>query len=127
VPLDVEARGAPQFLSVERITGRPVSYIIQTTAGVVVRINADPERAGPTRLAVAFVNEFGDERLVHGVVVTTQVASHPARQHRVHRLGAGHFVADVVLSAPRTKVAVVATNSAGTRFRATTVLELSGR
>jgi copper transport protein len=125
VPLEVTVPGPPQFLSVERVPGRPIRYTVQVAEGTYMRVHADPGREGPSRVHAAFFDDFGDEWAIDALVLTTARESDRARQHAVQRLGRGRFVADVTLTAPVTRVSAVARARDGTRFRAVVEVEVA--
>jgi hypothetical protein len=118
IPLEIRARSAPQFVSVERIPGKAPGYLIQAAGGEQVRISPDPERAGPSKVQVAFWDLFGDDREIEGIVVTTAAREGSTRQQPVQRLGRNRFVADVVLRPGRNTIAAIARTTDGTRVRA---------
>ncbi|MDQ4131684.1 MAG: copper resistance protein CopC, partial [Actinomycetota bacterium] len=124
VPLAVEVRGPPQFLSVQALAGEPVKYTVELATGGYARIWADPERAGPSVIHAAFFDRNGDLRPAERVVVTTAPAGQESRQHGTSPAGLGEFTAGVTLPAGRTTVAVVARTPDGTRMRASVDLDV---
>lgn len=128
VPLEVQTRSAPQFLSVERVPGEPVKYTVElVSGGAFLRVWADPQRSGPTQVYATFFDRFGEELPVGEPVLTTG-SGPPARQHAMRRLAPNRFVADVSLDRGQTVVAVVArTVVDDQRLRGTVTLETADR
>ena len=128
VPLVVQTRSAPQFLSVQRLPGEPVKYTVELAVGRgFLRVWADPERTGPTQVYATFSDDFG-EILPMGDPVLTVGSGPSARQEVVRRLGPGQFVADVTLSPGSNEIAVVARTAAGDeRRRGSVTLEIPRR
>jgi copper transport protein len=128
VPLVVQTRSAPQFLSVQRLPGEPVKYTVELATGRgFLRVWADPERAGPTQVYATYFDDFG-ETLPMGDAVLTVGSGSSARQAVVRRLGAGQFVADVTLSPGSNEIAVVARTAGGDeRRRGSVTLEIPRR
>ena len=125
IPLELETRGPPQFLSVRRTPGRPPEYTTEVALGSI-RISPEPERAGPSNLTVTVFDKFGEERRVDQLVLTAAAGDDPARQHRVRRLSRGRFAAGVDLEPGRNEIAAVAHIEDGTRMRAVLVLDVPG-
>lgn len=128
VPLQVQTRSAPQFLSVQRIPGEPVKYTLElVSGGGLLRVWADPQRSGPSQLYATYFDRFGEELPV-GDPVLTVGAGPSTRQHGVRRLGPNRFVADVDLVAGRVEVALVArTVDDDQRLRGEVTLEVPRR
>ena len=125
VPLVVQTRSPPQFLSVQRLPGEPVKYTVELAIGRgFLRVWADPERTGPTQVYATYFDDFG-EILPMGDPVLTVGSGSSARQEAVHRLSPGQFVADVTLSPGSNEIAVVARTAAGDeRRRGSVTLEI---
>ncbi len=128
VPLEVQTRSAPQFLSVQRIPGEPVKYTLElVSGGGLLRVWADPQRSGPSQLYATYFDRFGEELPV-GDPVLTVGAGPSTRQHGLRRLGPNRFVADVDLVAGRVDVALVArTVDDDQRLRGEVTLEVPRR
>ena len=61
VPLVVQTRSAPQFLSVQRLPGEPVKYTVELAVGRgFLRVWADPERSGTTQVYATYFDDFGE-------------------------------------------------------------------
>ncbi len=128
VPLEVQTRSAPQFLSVERVPGEPAKYTVElVSGGASLRVWADPQRSGPNQVYATYFDRFGEELPVGEPVLTT--GSGPStRQHAARRLGPNRFVADVSLARGRTVVAVVVRSVVDDqRLRGTVTLEIPSR
>jgi putative copper export protein len=125
VPLEVEVRGPPQFVSVEQVPGQPVFYTIEAAGSVgFVRIWADRQEAGAVQVFATIVDAQMQELAVDQVVITLARGSASAAQQAVRRLAPGQFVADVTLRSGQTTVAVVAHAANGARLRAAVDLEI---
>jgi hypothetical protein len=116
VSLELDVPGPPQFLSVERIPGRPARYTVEVAPGVYVRIHLEGGAAH-----AHFFDDFGTERPVDAVVLTTTAAGR-TQQHLTRRLGPGRVAADLGTRTPA-RVAVVARAPDGTRLRAAVDLD----
>jgi hypothetical protein len=127
VPLELDLRGPPQSVAVERVPGQPVRSTVQMVGGETAHIWAEPGRGGLTRVYVVFADIIGDRLAADQVVVTTTVGSDPARQQSIQSLGVGQFSADAKLPAGFATVAVVARTEGGTRLRAQVTLEIGKR
>ena len=128
VPLEVETRSPPQFLSVQRIPGEPVKYTLElVSGGAQLRVWAGPQRPGPSQLYATFFDRFGEELPV-GDPVLTVGAGPSARQYGLRRLGPNRFVADVALEVGQVDVALVArTVEDDQRLRGQVTLEVPRR
>jgi copper transport protein len=124
VPLELDAQGPPQFVSVERIPGQAPKYTVQVGNAGYVRVSPHPERAGPSKMYVTCYDVFSDEVGVRDLVLTAAAATGPTRQNPVQRLGAGMFVAHVDLAPGRNTIAVVARTTQGARLRAVVELQV---
>jgi copper transport protein len=122
IPLELDARGPPQFVSVERIPGQAPKYTVQVGNAGYVRVSPQPEPAGPSKLYVTCYDVFSDEVGVRELVLTAAGGTGPTSQHPVRRLGPGRFVSDVDLVRGRNTITVVARTTQGARLRA--VVEL---
>jgi copper transport protein len=124
VPLELDAQGPPQFISVERIPGQAPKYTVQVGNAGYVRVSPQPERAGRSKLYVTCYDVFSDEVGVRELVLTAAAGTGATRQHPARRLGPGAFVADVDLAPGRNTIAVVARTTQGTRLRAVVELDV---
>ena len=126
VPLELETRSAPQFVSVERVPGRATNYTVEVGTEGFVRFSPDPERAGPSKVTVTCFDVVGDERRVEQIVVTA-TGSGPVRQQTGRRLSQGQFVADVELQPGRNTLSAISRTLDGSRMRATLAIDVPGR
>jgi hypothetical protein len=124
IPLDVETRGLPQFVSVLRPPGRAPDYTVQVRPGGHVRFTPDPERAGASRIFVTCFDGIYESQPIDDIVVTAAAGSDPLRQLRVERVDRNKFVADLELRRGRNRIAAVARRPDGTRMRATVNLDI---
>jgi hypothetical protein len=128
VPLELETRSPPQFVSIEHNPGQDPEYTVEVKRGVgQIRISPHPERAGPSKVYVTGFDVIGDIRPLDEVVVTAAAANSPARQQPVQRLEGDRFVADIQLEQGRNRIAVIARAPDGTRLRAAVTLEVPNR
>lgn len=126
VPLELETRTAPQFVSVERVPGRATNYTVEVGTEGYVRFSPDPERVGPSKVTVTCFDVIGDERRIEQVVVTA-AGRGPLRQQTWRRLSQGQFVADVELQPGRNTIGAVARALDGSRMRASVEIDVPGR
>jgi copper transport protein len=125
VPLDVLARSAPQFVSIQRVPGQPVIYAAQVSASRSIELWADPTRVGTSRLFATIRDAaFGDEIPVDQAVITIAHESGRAEQRVVERLGPGEFVAAVTLPRGKVTAAVIARSADGVRMRGEVVMDI---
>ena len=128
VPLELETRNPPQFVSIEHNPGYDPEYTVEVKRGLgQIRISPHPERAGPSKVYVTGFDVIGDIRPLDEVVVTAAAANSPARQQPVQRLEGDRFVADIRLEQGRNRIAVIARAPDGTRLRAAVTLEIPSR
>jgi copper transport protein len=127
VPLEVEARTAPPFLSIERVPGKAPRYTLTLPAGSdSIRFSPDPERAGRSRVEVVFFDLLGDDRPIVQAVVTAASGDGPVRQVPLRRIDRCRFVADIDLAAGLNRLAAVGYATDGTRLRAAVEIEVPG-
>jgi len=124
VPLDVEAKTAPQFVSVERIPGQAPKYTVEVRTEGYVRFSPDSERPGPSVVSVTCYDVVGDERPIEQMVVTFAGPDGHIHTPPLRRLQAGSFVVDVVLNEGRNTLAAVARTGDGVRLRAVVALDV---
>jgi copper transport protein len=117
IPLELDLPGPKYFVSVLRIPGDPPKYTMQIGSIGQIRIEPDPQRAGPSRVYVTCYTPTGSVSLVDQLVLTVAAADGPARQQPVQRLGVGRFVADTDLPAGPVEITVVSRTRDGTRLR----------
>lgn len=127
VPLELDVPGPKYFVSVERIPRRPPKYTMQIGGIGYIRIEPDPERAGPSRVYVTCYTAFQNVSRVDELVLTAAAADGDARQQSVRRLGPGRFAADVDLAAGPFTIVVVARTGDGTRLRGAFDIEIPAR
>jgi putative copper export protein/methionine-rich copper-binding protein CopC len=123
VPLEVETRGTPTVVSVERRPGRDPAYTVTDRVGRnAVRFSPHPEQPGDSAVRITFFDAIGDVRQM-GVITAIAASNGSTRLVPVRRLDDGSFVATVQLATGRTRVGVVARALDGTRVRATVELD----
>jgi hypothetical protein len=127
VPIDVETRSLPQFVSVLRVPGHAPEYTIEVKGVGHVRISPDPERAGRSTLHVTCFNPIYEFQAVDTLIVTAGARRAPARQLPVRRLDRSSFLADVDLQPGPNRIAVVARTDYGARLRAVIEIEVPRR
>ena len=127
VPIDVETRSLPQFVSILRVPGHAPEYTIQVKGVGHVRISADPERAGRSTLHVSCVNPIYEAQAVDTLIVTAGAERSPTRQLPVRPLDRSRFLADVDLQPGPNRIAVVARTNYGARLRAVIEIEVPRR
>ena len=125
VPLDVEARTAPQFVSVERIPGQAPKFTVEVRTEGYVRFSPDSERPGPRAVSITCYDVVGDERPIEQMVVTLATPDGHVRTPPIRRLQPGRFVVDAVLNEGRNTLAAVARTSDGVRLRAVVALDVT--
>jgi hypothetical protein len=125
VPLELDAPGAPQQESIERVPGHDPKYSKLVGDLGVIRISPHPEHAGLSQLYVTcYTAAIGGEQPIDRLVVTVASGRGPTRQQPLRRLGPGSFVADVKLAPGTDTIAVVARTKEGTRLRSTFELRI---
>lgn len=123
VPLELDAQGPTQFISVERVPGHAPKYTVEVGTAGFVRISPHPERAGRSTLYVTCYDVFGNMSPVRHLVLTAAAKDGPPRRHSVRRVGTG-FAAVVELRAAKNTIAVVARTTDGRRLRAAVELDV---
>ena len=126
VPLEIETRVAPRYVSVQRLPGQAPVYTIEIWGAGVFYFSLDPERAGPSKLYVTCSDFIGDPQPLESMVVTAATAG-AAHQVPVRDLDRGRFVADVELKPGRNRIAAVARRTDGTRLRAAVDIDVPAR
>lgn len=117
VPLELDVPGPKYFVSVERIPGEAPKYTMQIGGIGSVRIEPDPERAGPSRIVATCFTNFGGVSRVDTLVLTLATDGEP-EQVPVRRIDKGRFAGQVDLFPGPLTVTVVAYTRDGTRLRA---------
>ncbi len=109
-----------QFVSVQRIPGRITKFTMSVGPGGgdgYLRLEPDPQRAGPSKLYLTAYTVFGGTSHVDQIVVTAAAQGEAARQLPLRRLNPGRFVAEIELVPGPLAVTVVARTRDGTRLR----------
>jgi putative copper export protein len=127
VPLELQARGPAQFVSVLRAPGRPAEYTRQVPGQGFLRLSARREQAGPSKLHVTAFTVLETEAHVDQLVLTLTAGRGPARRQTVRRRSAGRYVSDVDLRPGVNTVAVIARTRDGSRMRSTFELDVTAR
>jgi hypothetical protein len=126
VPLEIETKGQPQFLSVLRPPGKPVTYTAEVKHLGFIAVTADPERPGPNRLQIDFMNTIYEPLTVDAVVVTTGTNPVSLVTTFWHERGT-FYSADVQFSAGRNHLSVLARTPDGSRLRSTFIIDVRSR
>jgi hypothetical protein len=126
VPLDLETRIMPRWVTVQRLPGRAPTYTVELTNQGLVEFSPDPERAGPGQLYVRCFDFLGDPRVIDSLVVTAGTGG-TSHQRPLRRIDRHRFVADVELQPGRNTIAAVVRTPDGARLRARIVIDLPRR
>ena len=126
VPFELDLPGPKYFVSVERIPQRPPKYTMQIGSIGYIRVEPDPERAGPSRIYVTCYTAFQSVSRVEQMIVTAAAGDGPTEQQPLRRLGPGRFVADVDLVRGPMAITVIARTRDGTRLRGLFHLDIPG-
>jgi copper transport protein len=126
VPLELDVKGPPQFVSVLRIPGQDAAYTMEVGTLGYMRITPHPGRAGPSTVTVDVFDPFESETPVSQLVVTGAAGDRPAHQQAVRRLGPGRFAASVELARGRYTIVAVARTQGGSRLRGVFELDVPG-
>jgi copper transport protein len=118
VPLDVETRSAPQFVSVLRVPGQSPEYTIEVKGKGRVRLALHPERGGRSEVYLTCFDGIFEDLPIDTVVFTAASRNRPARQLPARRLDRNRFVADIDLVSGSNRIAVIARTVDGSRLRA---------
>jgi copper transport protein len=127
VPMTVDVRTPTQSRTVERSLGQAPMYTVEVRGMGFIRFSPDPERPGPSKLAVTCFNGIFEDRPIDGLMVTVAAGSAPPRQVPVRRLDRSRFVADVDFRAGLNRIAAVARTVDGGRMRAVVDIDVTGR
>jgi copper transport protein len=127
IPLELDLPIPEQFVSVQRIPGQIAKYTMSIGPGGgdgYLRLEPDPQRAGPNKLYVTAYTLFGGVSHIDQIVVTAAPEGEPLRQIPTRRLNPGRFVADAELVPGPLEVGVVAYARDGTRLRGVFRIEI---
>jgi hypothetical protein len=117
VPLELDVPGPNQFVSVLRAPGQPPEYTMQIGTVGYIRIIPNPERSGPSTLAIDLFNEIQSQLPVKTVVVTHAAGDGPVRRLTLRRVTSYRLVARVTFARGRNTIAVIAHSRGGDRLR----------
>jgi copper transport protein len=106
VPMELEARAAPQPVKVSEAPGQPTLYTITLSAGGTLQGYIDPGRTGPNTVHFTFFNSSGDEQPTDKARATMTKQSGAPEALTLIRLGPGHFAANVDLEPGRVSFAI---------------------
>ncbi|MBZ5559903.1 MAG: copper resistance protein CopC/CopD [Acidobacteriia bacterium] len=126
VPMEIEARTAPQLVTPEHLAGQAPTYTVLVKGAGLVRFSPEPERVGRSQVTVTCWDGLGENRPIAGIVVTA-AAGGPAQQVPVRRLDENRFVADIDLQSGVNRIAAVARAVDGGRLRAVLDLSVKGK
>jgi copper transport protein len=119
VPMQLEARAAPQPVKVSEAPGQPTLYTITLAAGGTLQGYIDPGRLGPNTVHFTFFSPSGDEQPTDKARARMTRQSGAPEALTLIRLGPGHFAANVDLEPGRVSFEIDATTgrtSRGGRF-----------
>jgi copper transport protein len=106
VPMELEARAAPQPVKVSQAPGQPTLYTITLAAGGTLQGYIDPGQRGPNTVHFTFFNPSGDEQPTSKARATMTRQSGAPEALTLIRLGPGHFAANVDLEPGRVSFAI---------------------
>jgi putative copper export protein/methionine-rich copper-binding protein CopC len=109
VPMELEARAAPQPVKVSEVPGQPTLYTITLAAGGTLQCYIDPGRTGPNTVHFTFFRPGGDEQPTTRARARMAGTSGGSAALTLIRLGPGHFAANVDLQPGRVSFAIDAT------------------
>jgi copper transport protein len=109
VPMELEARAAPQPVKVSEAPGQPTLYTITLAAGGTLQGYIDPGRPGPNTVHFTFFGPSGDEQPTDKARARMTRQSGATEPLTLIRLGPGHFAANVDLEPGRVAFAIDAT------------------
>ena len=109
VPMELEARAAPQPVKVSEAPGQPTLYTITLAAGGTLQGYIDPGQLGPNTVHFTFFNPAGDEQPTDKARARMTRQSGATEPLTLIRLGPGHFAANVDLEPGRVAFAIDAT------------------
>ena len=109
VPMELEARAAPQPVKVSEAPGQPTLYTITLAAGGTLQGYIDPGQPGPNTVHFTFFSPAGDEQPTDNARARMTRQSGATEPLTLIRLGPGHFAANVDLEPGRVAFAIDAT------------------
>jgi uncharacterized membrane protein len=115
VPMELEARAAPQPVKVSEAPGQPTLYTITLSAGGTMQGYIDPGRPGPNTVHFTFFNSSGDEQPTDKARARMTKGSGAPEALTLIRLGPGHFAANVDLELGRVSFAIDTTTGRAKR------------
>jgi copper transport protein len=125
VPLELDVPGPEHFVSVGRGPGNAPTYTAQILGVGYVRIVPEPERPGPSVVAIDVFTVFEDFAGIERIVVTHAAGTRRAVRRPVRRRGPrGRFLARVTLVRGANTITVTARDREGTRVRAAIKLQV---
>jgi copper transport protein len=122
VPLELEARGQPQSMSVLRPPRQPVSYTAEVGTSGFVRIEVDSEREGPRAIRVTAYDIIYEPLPIEHLVVTIGEGAN-VRELAVARQDRHRFSTVSELHEGRNRIAVIARTDNGARLHAIFVID----
>jgi copper transport protein len=124
VPLDIEARGQPQRISISRAPNTTTSYSATVRKLGFIEIAIEPERPGPGLLRITTFNIISEALPADHIVVISgegpSARSLPVTRHDRHK-----FSAPIDLSAGINRVVVVARTESGSRLHAVFAIDIT--
>jgi copper transport protein len=124
VPLDVETREPPQFVSVLRPPGHPPAYTVAVAEVAHIRFEPASHRPGTTELLVTCFSNIGEVMPIEQMVVISGAGA-SARQLPLKRNNRNQFVTTVQLLPGPNQFVAVARTDAGTRLRAVVAIDVA--
>ena len=124
VPLEVETREPPQFVSVLRPPGQPPAYTVVIGHIALVRFETQSDRPGATELLVTCFSAIGEVLPIEQFVVTSGSGA-SVRQLPITRKNRNQFVTTVDLQRGQNQFTAVARTDTGTRLRAAVAIEVA--
>jgi copper transport protein len=115
VPMELEARAAPQPVKVSEAPGQPTLYTVTLSAGGTLQGYVDPGRPGPNTVHFTFFNPSGDEQPTDKARARMTKGSGAPEALTLIRLGPGHFAANVDLELGRVSFAIDTTTGRSKR------------
>jgi copper transport protein len=109
VPLQVQTRTPAQQVQVSKVPGQPTIYTISLVGSHKLQSYVDPGRPGANQVHFTYFDAAGNEQPVQAATATATPPGHPARPLPLLRLDAGHFAANLDLTAGRWAFAIDAT------------------
>jgi copper transport protein len=117
IPIEVEAKGLPQFTSVLRPPNQAPTYTIESQ-GTFVLITVNPERAGSNNLQISFANLISEPLRVANAVVTLQTGDDSVTSLPIQRVEPHRFNTSATLKRGTSRIVVTARSETGNRIRA---------